>query len=648
MGLIPQSFIEELLARVDIVEVINSRVPLRKSGRNYMACCPFHQEKTPSFSVVPDKQFFNCFGCGVAGSALKFVMTFDNLDFKDAIHKLAQDAGIEVPVEQSDNKQGNDYYQQFYNILEYATKYYQQNLKHNSEAKAYLQKRSIDKAVAEYFKLGFAKNSWDELSKLFKEHQKQLNFKSTVEQALEHVGLWIAKTDDNNNPTGNGYDRFRNRLMFPIRDIKGRTIAYGGRVLDDSKPKYLNSPETKLFHKSTELYGLYESILQNNTNKTKLSKFVIVEGYLDVISLFQHGINYAVATLGTATSYRHLAKLFKYCSEVIYCFDGDEAGKKAAWRALENSLPALYPGRVIKFLFLPDGHDPDSYVKQYGKSGFEEMLQQSVLLTDYLFKHQQQELEVTHGSVDLSNVEAKVSFIKLCKPLINKVPDGDFKIILETELAKKCQLDQASVEKIFEQPEPAHTMSNSTVSFSHSESLSNHASRYGNPVIKKAAEYKLSIWRRAALLLLHNPEFCHLVSGKVISSLNLINQNSASKGISLFMYLYEGLCSLSDNNSEVIQGVITIPEFIDKLSDLAKNNEQAFRIRNFVIQLLETDPIVTGDDAKHEFTDLLAKIDDQVQSMQMDLLKSKIAQSGLASLTPEEKSQLQQLLSTHG
>lgn len=623
MGLIPQNFIEELLSRIDIVDVINARVPLKKAGRNYMACCPFHQEKTPSFSVVPDKQFFNCFGCGAAGSALKFVMTFDNLDFKEAIYKLANDAGIDVPEEQGKASDSNSNYKIFFNILEKTSELYHTNLRKSPQAKNYLEQRGLDQNIIDYFKVGFAENSWDLLSRYFKNNK--LN--TPVEKVLEQVGLWITKTDANDKPTGGGYDRFRNRIMFPIRDVKGRVIAFGGRVLDDSKPKYLNSPETKLFHKSAELYGLYETITLNHNNKTKINKVVIVEGYLDVISLFQHGINYAVATLGTATSYRHLAKLFKYCPEIIYCFDGDEAGQKAAWRALENSLPALYPGRVIKFLFLPENHDPDSYVRQYGRANFEQSLTEAVLLTDYLFIHQLKQLANDYNQHDLSTVESKVNYIKLCKPLINKVPDGDFKVILENELASKCQLSLDAVNRIFS--DGSYASKEAPLSKSINEQVQTQNVSYGD------SNQQLSLWRHASILLLHNPEFCKLVSAEMIVKLTEIQQN---KGAKFFIFLYNGLFNQDSKTN------ISIPELIDKLSNDIANKEQSKKVIGYIMKLLSADPIVSGEEAKQEFLDLLDKINLEFTHLQMQYIERKVKEQGISSLSKSEKEMLQSLL----
>lgn len=651
MGYIPQSFIDELLARLDIVDIINARVPLRKAGRNYMACCPFHNEKTPSFSVVPDKQFYNCFGCGAAGSAVKFVMSFDGLDFVEAIEKLANEAGLEIPESTTRSDQGKQNRTKIlYKLLDSTAQFYSHNLFNNNsnqselskKALLYLQKRGIDLDIAKFFNLGFAPDGWDNLTKALTKVIKQEEPEANLQQLLEEAGLWIRKTEENKQSSYKGYDRFRSRLMFPIRDIRGRIIAFGGRVLDDSKPKYLNSPETVLFHKSAELYGLYESLHNSQHKKASLSRFVIVEGYADVIALFQHGIDYAVATLGTATSYRHLAKLFKYCQEVIYCFDGDEAGQSAAWRALENSLGALYDGRVIKFLFLPDGHDPDTYIRKFGKNNFEQMLNESMSLTNYLFAKQEDILK-QQGGQNLQSVEGRVSFVKLCKPLINKVPQGAYRTILETELAKKCHLDQQNLEKIVNDQSPAMAVIGAGAAGSNLQQSSS------TPVYPRPSNtqqsHKPSLWRRACLLLVHNPCFIELVSEQFFEYITT-ELIASSKGAKLFYKICQGLSDSKSGSKPVINtaSISSIPSIPRLLDGLDSNTQEHVSLKNIVIQLLDTDPMVTDDSAKQEFVDILTKIHSDKQQNEMDRLQAKIVEQGMGSLTAEEKARLQSLL----
>ncbi len=614
MAFIPQSFVEDLLSRVDIVDVINSRIPLKKAGRNYMACCPFHQEKTPSFSVVPDKQFFNCFGCGIAGSALKFVMSFDNIDFVDSVAKLAASVGMEIPQDK-DNHDHDISYKFFHDVLNHVTEYYRANL-NNPIVLKYLANRSLDQDISNLFLLGYAPDGWDHLSKVLA--NKKIENPTEV---LEKLGLWIKsdraeKSDKSDKPEYKGYDRFRNRLMFPIRDTKGRVIGFGGRVLDESKPKYLNSPETILFHKSAELYGLYEAIQVAAVTKVKINKFVIVEGYIDVITLFQHGISYAVATMGTASSYRHLAKLFKYCDEVIYCFDGDEAGRTAAWRALENSLPALYDGRKIRFLFLPSEHDPDSYVKKYGKYEFEQQLNNAVSLTEYLFKHQEQLL----GEHGLSSIEGKVQFVNLCKPLLNKVPEGTYRAILENELAVKCNLTQMNLQKILSQPNDKSEYRSNIPSV---DSKFNEQ----QAIVKRpyrASSNSLSIWRKASLLLIHNPRFIEFISA---DDIKLHMSSTNNQDLAIFTEIYE-----------LLKKAKTIPALIDLL---ATNNSQ---IKAIIIDYLDMDPMVSDELAETEFKDLLKYTLKGNSEIEMEDLKNKVAKTGMGSLTQAEKQRLQHLL----
>ncbi len=351
-GLIPQSFIDDLLNRSDIVEVVGSRIQLKKAGKNYTARCPFHNEKTPSFSVSPDKQFYYCFGCGAGGNALGFIMDHDHLDFPQAVEELARRAGLEVPREDSGrgHKPRQPVDSPLYPLLAAAADFYRQALKSHPARKAavdYLKGRGLSGVIARDFGLGFAPPGWDNLL-------KHLGGDALQQKALIDAGLLIENAE-----SGKRYDRFRDRVMFPIRDSRGRVIAFGGRVLGDDKPKYLNSPETPVFHKGQELYGLYEARQANRD----LDEIIVVEGYMDVIALAQQGLRNAVATLGTATSEEHLKRLFRLVPSVLFCFDGDSAGRKAAWRALEATLPNLQDGRRARFLFLPEGEDPDSLVR---------------------------------------------------------------------------------------------------------------------------------------------------------------------------------------------------------------------------------------------------------------------------------------------
>ncbi|MDA0425050.1 DNA primase [Stutzerimonas frequens] len=434
-GLIPQSFIDDLLNRSDIVEVVGSRIQLKKTGKNYSALCPFHKEKTPSFSVSPDKQFYYCFGCGAGGNALGFVMDHDQLDFPQAVEELAKRAGMEVPREDSGRKhkprQPVD--SPLYPLLAAAADYYRQALKSHPTRKAaveYLKGRGLSGVIARDFGLGFAPPGWDNL-------MKHLGGDTLQQKALIDAGLLIENAEN-----GKRYDRFRDRVMFPIRDSRGRVIAFGGRVLGDDKPKYLNSPETPVFHKGQELYGLYEARQANRD----LDEIMVVEGYMDVIALAQQGLRNAVATLGTATSEEHLKRLFRIVPSVLFCFDGDAAGRKAAWRALEATLPNLQDGRRARFLFLPDGEDPDTLVRAEGTDAFRARIQQhSQPLADYFFQQLSEE-------ADPCSLEGKAHLATLAAPLIEKIPGNNLRALMRQRLAEITGLNGEALQHMAAAP----------------------------------------------------------------------------------------------------------------------------------------------------------------------------------------------------
>ncbi|MBT6392102.1 MAG: DNA primase, partial [Nitrosomonadales bacterium] len=396
---IPQSFIDDVLDRLDIVDVVGSRLDLRKSGKNYSACCPFHDEKTPSFSVSPDKQFYYCFGCGVGGNAIGFVLDFDRTSFPETMEMLAKQVGLEVPHKAHDTDANISYKKSLYATMKEADNFYRSNLREPINAKIavnYLKSRKLSGETARNFGIGFALPGWDNLLQGLGSNDERI-------QQLKDVGLLVDRHDENKL-----YDRFRDRIMFPIRDVRGRTIGFGGRVLGDDKPKYLNSPETPLFHKSRELYGLYEA----NHHLREIKNLIVVEGYMDVAVLSQNGVHNTAATLGTAVTIEHLNKLFRYTSEVIFCFDGDEAGRKAASRALEASLPVMLDGRSAKFMFLPEGEDPDSLVLKVGSAQFLELAENAMPLSDFLF-------ESISENHDHDSLDGRARLSKLAAPLIN-------------------------------------------------------------------------------------------------------------------------------------------------------------------------------------------------------------------------------------
>jgi len=432
-GSIPRSFIESLLARADVVQVINQRVPLKKAGGTYKACCPFHDEKTPSFNVSPSKQFYHCFGCGASGDSLKFLMEYDGLSFVEAVEALASQYGMEVPREQRSPEQqkAQQIKQQkqrdLYDVMHLVAKFYRHQLRDHAqseEAKRYLKQRGLSAEIAKEFVIGFAPPGWDSLLNGLKADSK-------LTQQLVEVGMLVAKEQ------GKTYDRFRHRIMFPIRDGRGRVVAFGGRVLGDDQPKYLNSPETPIFHKSYTLYGLYEM----RQSRQKIDNILVVEGYMDVVALAQFGIRNAVATLGTATTLEHLDLLFRQVNEIVFCFDGDSAGMKAAWKALELALPLMEKERSVKFLFLPQSEDPDSMVRKDGTEGFQKRISQSLPLSEFLIQGLQGRL-----SFPVNSIEGRQQIVSMAEHYV-KSAHGLYQFLLAEGIAGLVDLPTWRVEK---------------------------------------------------------------------------------------------------------------------------------------------------------------------------------------------------------
>jgi DNA primase len=427
-GRIPQPFIDEIVSRSDIVEIIGARVPLKKSGREYKACCPFHSEKSPSFWVSPEKQFYHCFGCGAHGTVVGFLMQYEKLGFPDAVADLAERAGLELPREAQASRDpgGADLHE----VMARASRFYEQNLADSERGRQYLQARGIDAPTGAKFCLGYAPDSWNALLNRFGAQDED-------RRRLLQAGLIIERNSREGSRTPGFYDRFRDRLMFPIRDSRGRVLAFGGRVIDEGEPKYLNSPETPLFHKGRELYGLYEA----RQARTDFKRLMIVEGYMDVVRLHQSGITYAVATLGTATTQEHLNKIFRITSELVFCFDGDRAGRQAAWRALENALPLARDGRELKFLFLPEGHDPDTLVAAEGATAFENRLKTAVPLSEYL-------LQQLLPQVDLGSVDGRAKLKALAQPLFARMPEGVYRELLAERLAAEIRMPTGKLKEL--------------------------------------------------------------------------------------------------------------------------------------------------------------------------------------------------------
>lgn len=539
-GRIPREFIDELLVRVDIVDLIDSHVPLKKTGTNYVARCPFHTEKTPSFSVNRNKQFFHCFGCGASGNAISFLMDFSHIDFVEAVEDLAAFAGIDVPRESLGYQAGSkkDDLNSLYVMMEQVAAFYIEQLRVSPKAVDYLKARGIKGETARDFILGYAPDKWDALSERFSQ------------KLLIKAGLMVSKDD------GQTYDRFRGRIMFPIRDKRARIIGFGGRVLDDSLPKYLNSPETSLFHKGKEVYGLYE-LLQKNS---KPQRILIVEGYMDVIALAQYGIDYAVAALGTATSQAHLDLLFRFSSELVFCFDGDRAGREAAWRAIASVFPSLKGGRQIRIMLLPQNHDPDSLVREEGLDKFIERIQSAQVLSDYFFEHFSKDLK-------LSEMESRSNLRNEVVLYLKQLPIGAFREMMFEKLsglAKQYILDNEAI-------------------LAQKKQVKKHQIKTG----------RLSLPSFVIALLLQNPKFIEIVEQKKIdwsqlefegierfkSILHMIVDNKpANYGMLLEAYrdhADEGIVKKLASYDLLIPDDGTEAEFSDALNGLLRQGREA-------------------------------------------------------------------------
>ncbi|NOY71104.1 MAG: DNA primase [Gammaproteobacteria bacterium] len=464
---IPQQFIDDLMSRINIVDLINDFVPLRRSGSNHSACCPFHDEKTPSFTVSDSKQFYHCFGCGIHGTAVGFLMEYERMTFPEAIHELASRANLTVPNEtNAENNPKSANLTPLYNLLEQVNEFYQQQLRKHSEASmavSYLKNRGLSGAIAKKFNIGYAPEGWNNLL----QHVGNTNANLLIE-----AGLSIKKEEKNHC-----YDRFRNRIMFPIRDTRGRVIGFGGRVLGNDTPKYLNSPETPIFHKGKELYGLFEARKADNHP----DRLLVVEGYMDVVALAQYDIQYAVATLGTSATAQHMELLYRHTPEVVFCFDGDRAGIDAAWRALRQTLPTMKSGRQARFLFLPDGEDPDTLVRKEGKAAFEHRISTADSLSTYLFEH-------LSKNIDLSTLDGRARLAELAQAMIKEIPDGIFKSLLIQELTARTQVNPNTLSKNTRNEEPA----------AHRQQKS-----YSN---QKEQKTQLTPMRKAIMFLIQNPQ----------------------------------------------------------------------------------------------------------------------------------------------
>ncbi|MCT8556681.1 DNA primase [Glaesserella parasuis] len=577
-GSIPRSFIDDLVARTDIVELINSRVKLKKAGRDYQACCPFHHEKSPSFTVSQSKQFYHCFGCGVHGNVISFLMEYDKLEFPEAIEELAALHGLEVPRENVINRDGKPQAsyktrRNLYELLDLVAKFYQQQLTQDRASQAYLQQRGLSQEIIERFEIGFSPNAMDAVLRRFGNNPEEV-------QKLLDTGM-LSKND-----RGNVYDRFRNRVMFPIRDKRGRVIAFGGRVLGDEKPKYLNSPESATYHKGNELYGLYQA-LQHNENPEFL---FVVEGYMDVVALAQFGVNNAVASLGTATTGEQIQLMFRSTEQVICCYDGDRAGRDAAWRALENALPYLHDGRQIKFIFLPDGEDPDTFIRVQGKEGFERYLEQALTLSEFLF-------DSLLTQVDLSTKEGKSKLASLALPLIKRIPGEMLRLYLRNILGQKLGiLDPIQLESMLSQ-----------------KSVETAPKRHNMPHIERTP------MRLLIALLLQNP---HLVQN-VPENVTFL-QSLQEKGFDLFLELVN-ICHANLGIS---------------MGGLLEYLRESPNYRHLEL-LANWDHLVSSENVENTFIDTLDFFYKKLLDRQIDILMAKDRTTGL---NQQEKQELMMLL----
>jgi DNA primase len=606
-GRIPQAFIDDLLERVDIVEVIDRRVPLKKSGRNYSARCPFHDEKTPSFSVSPDKQFFYCFGCGAGGNAIGFVMDYDRVDFPQAVENLAHLAGLEVPRErQADEPAARQQQQQqrdLYQILDAAARFFREQLRNHPQAARavdYLKRRGVTGTMARDFGIGYAPPGWDNLLRALgtTEHDRKL---------LLDSGMLVVKEEENKT-----YDRFRDRVMFPILDSRGRVIAFGGRVLNDEKPKYLNSPETPVFHKGRELYGLYQA----RKALRQLQRLIVVEGYMDVVALAQFGIPYAVATLGTATSTEHLQKVFRHCPEVIFCFDGDNAGLQAARRALEAALPVMEDGRQARFLFLPKGEDPDSLIRARGTAAFEQLLTTAQPLGDYLFA------SIGEG-IDLNSLEGRARLSKLATPLLGRLPEGVFKQLMLDMLASHTGISSQKLETLLQDAAPPPQSAGAAPAPS--------APPRQRPALPPRTEIRRNATLYATGLLLLHPRLAR----QAPTATQL--EHLVGEAPTLLRDLLELLDKWPEANTNVLLGHWYAEPWRHYV-------EEAFNQVSLLLETREQLNLAAEEGVECELADTLKYLERSHIEQKLDTLFDKLQRTDYAELNPQELQQLHRLL----
>jgi len=590
-GRIPQGFIDELIARADIVELIGERVPLKKSGREYKACCPFHDEKTPSFWVSPDKQFFHCFGCGAHGTALGFLMQYDQLSFLEAVEELARRLGLEIPREAGVATRGPAT-EGLTEMLGRVAGFYAEQLAASERASQYLRGRGLEPATLAAFRIGYAPDSWREVLQRFGATEES-------RRALLTTGLIIARERPAPGQDPH-YDRFRDRIMFPIRDARGRVIGFGGRVLDRGEPKYLNSPETTLFHKGRELYGLYEV----RQARVPLKRLLVVEGYMDVARLHQAGIQYAVATLGTATTAEHLRRAFRLVSEIVFCFDGDRAGRAAAWRALQNVLPEAQDGREIRFLFLPEGEDPDSLVGKEGREAFEQRIAGALPMSEYL-------LAQLRAEVDLAHADGRARYVALARPLLARLADGVYRELLIERLAADIGFSGERLRELLATPEPRAAAGGAAAGGGREPAPGGAARRAGRG----------GLVTQAIQTLLHFPA----AAGKVPEPLRTAVARLKVAGAPALNELL---------HQQLQHPAASVAQTLERWRDRPEQRRLA--------ELAETEPLVADPAAAgRELVDTLSRLCEDQQRQRMDEL---IARARDGHVSEEEKLELQELI----
>ena len=579
-GLIPQHFIDDLIARADIVDVLSKRIDLKKAGKEFKAVCPFHNDKNPSLTISPLKGFYHCFSCGAHGTALGFLMEYENLNFVEAVESLASELGVEVPYENKGNpiKKNDD----LFLLMNTIQKKFQNNLKINAKAIQYLKKRGIDGKTAKKYKIGYAEKGWSNILDNFGSSDSDI-------KSLLKLGLIIKK--ENNKGY---YDRFRDRIIFPIRDNRGRFIGFGGRIFEGDQPKYLNSPETPIFHKGRELYGLYEC----QKSMRVIEKVIVVEGYMDVIGLSQNGVEYSVASMGTATTDDHFTRLFRLSDTICFCFDGDQAGYLAAWRALENSLSHLKDGRQIKFVFLPDGEDPDSYIRKNSTGNFEKLLNNGTDLSDFMMQR-------TSEDIDLKSVDGKARLAERIKPLINRMPRGIFKELIIEKLSALVGLSAKKLEQSISEDKITNKRKSSF----------NYAPRRKNINTKKDSP---SVIKKSISLILNYPE-----AVKEISNIEFVNYKKP--GIKILIKLLKNISDEPDMNTAA-------------LIERWREDDEGKYLSKLAINLF---PKNEEFNAEEELNNCLAQITKNFYNERINSLIKKQADN---QLTSDEKVELKEII----